>query len=237
MAEKDRLANNVVTFTTDAINKASDPALILFEIGYYQPTTGNKAYGLQPFSDEEVFSLISQAATKFPAHKALSAIKEMMETGIAKRKKMAEQDRLAPDLVGQEAPDFTSPDPNGKQISLSSFRGKYVLVDFWASWCGPCRMENPNVVKAYNKYKDKNFTILGVSLDQEGDKDKWLKAVKNDNLTWTQVSDLRHWDTPVLALYKFRGIPFNVLIDPQGKIIGQELRGADLEAKLAEVLK
>jgi peroxiredoxin len=141
--------------------------------------------------------------------------------------------------VGQQAPEISLPDPQGMEVKLSSFRGKYVLVDFWASWCGPCRQENPNVVKAYNRFKDKNFTILGVSLDNPGGKEKWLKAVMQDNLTWPQVSDLKGWESVVVPVYKFAegGIPYNVLIDPAGKIIAERLRGEELEAKLAEVLK
>ncbi|MFD2874437.1 redoxin domain-containing protein [Mucilaginibacter ximonensis] len=139
--------------------------------------------------------------------------------------------------VGAVAPDFTQPDVNGAPVKLSSFKGKYVLIDFWASWCGPCRAENPNVVKAYNKYKAKNFTILGVSLDRQGEKDKWLEAIKHDGLTWTQVSDLKAWYNEVAALYKVQSIPANFLIDPNGKIIARDLRGADLEQKLAELFE
>ena len=139
--------------------------------------------------------------------------------------------------IGQTAPDFTQNDPEGKPVKLSDFRGKYLLIDFWASWCGPCRAENPNVVKAYNKYKDKNFTILGVSLDRENGKQDWLKAIEKDQLTWTHVSDLKFWNNEVAKMYMVRAIPFNLLIDPQGKIIARSLRGEALEAKLAELLK
>ena len=137
--------------------------------------------------------------------------------------------------VGQVAPDFTLPDPSGKMISLSSFRGKYILVDFWASWCGPCRQENPNVVKAYQQYKGKNFTILGVSLDKT--KDQWQKAIQADGLAWNHVSDLKFWDSAVVPLYGINAIPTNFLLDPQGKVIATNLRGPALEAKLQEVLK
>jgi peroxiredoxin len=139
--------------------------------------------------------------------------------------------------VGKPAPDFSLPDVNGKEVKLSSFKGKYVLVDFWASWCGPCRAENPNVVNAYSKFRDKNFTVLGVSLDRPGEKNEWLKAIKADHLTWTHVSDLKYWGSSVIPLYGFDGIPYNVLVDTAGVVIAESLRGPALEAKLGEVLK
>ena len=137
--------------------------------------------------------------------------------------------------IGDMAPEISMPDTSGKMFSLSQLKGKYVLVDFWASWCGPCRAENPNVVVAYRKYSSKNFTVLGVSLDKN--KASWIEAIKTDHLTWTHISDLKHWASVAVPLYGFTGIPYNVLIDPQGKIIASSLRGADLEDKLAEVLK
>ena len=132
--------------------------------------------------------------------------------------------------------DFTQNDPDGKPVKLSDFKGKYVLVDFWASWCGPCRKENPNVVAAFNKYKDKNFTVLGVSLDQPGKKDAWLKAIKDDGLTWTHVSDLKWWDNEVSKSYGVSAIPFNFMVDPTGKIIARNITGEALQEKLAELL-
>jgi len=137
--------------------------------------------------------------------------------------------------IGEIAPDFTQNDVNGNPVSLSDFRGKYVLVDFWAAWCGPCRGENPNVVEAYKKFNKKGFTVLGVSLDQK--KEDWLKAIEDDGLTWTHVSDLKYWDNEVALQYWIRSIPANLLLDKKGKIIAKNLRGEDLHTELKKILK
>jgi peroxiredoxin len=138
-------------------------------------------------------------------------------------------------MVGYTATNFSQTTPEGKLVSLTDFRGKYVLIDFWASWCRPCRMENPNVVAAYNRYKDKGFTILGVSMDSN--KEPWLNAIQQDNLTWTHVSDLKGWGNEVGKIYGVTGIPQNYLIDKDGKIVAKDLRGAALDEKLAEIIK
>jgi thiol-disulfide isomerase/thioredoxin len=139
--------------------------------------------------------------------------------------------------VGAIAMDFTQNDTLDKPVSLSSFRGKYVLLDFWASWCGPCRLENPTVVGAYAKYHSKGFAILSVSLDKAGDKEKGLKAIHADKLVWTHVSDLQFWNNAVAVKYGVQSIPQNFLIDPQGKIIAKGLRGDELAQKLSEIYK
>ena len=164
--------------------------------------------------------------TKLDASLDGTSYVEQIESMIARMEKVQ---------VGSEAPDFTLPDVDGNPVSLSSFRGKYVLVDFWAAWCPDCRKENPNIVAAWEKYKNKNFAVLGVSLDRN--REQWLAAIEKDKLAWTQVSDLKYWSSEAAVLYCIRWIPMSFLIDPEGKIVAVGLEGEDLHNKLEELLK
>jgi peroxiredoxin len=196
-------------------------------------TTPNATLGVlalgwasRSFPPVEMDSSLKSLKTRFPGNAFL-----------AEMEKASQQQPEQPSgdsWVGKTVPEMVMQDVNGKDVSISSFRGKYVLIDFWASWCGPCRMENPNVVKAFNEYKGKNFTVLGVSLDK--DKDSWKKAIAQDHLAWTQMSDLKYWNSQAVETFGFQGIPFNVLVDPSGKVVAQELRGEDLDSKLKQVL-
>jgi peroxiredoxin len=181
-------------------------------------------------SKSDFETALGEQQKKFPDNSTLLNMKKSYD----QQQAQAQHSQEAGSWVGKQAPDLALSNPDGKTIPISSFKGKWLLVDFWASWCGPCRMENPNVVKAFNEFKNKNFTILGVSLDKQ--KDPWQQAIEQDKLAWTQVSDLKFWNSKAVEVFKFEGIPFNILVDPQGKIIAQELRGEDLENKLRQVL-
>lgn len=138
--------------------------------------------------------------------------------------------------IGSVAPDFSAPSPDGKVISLKESMGKVTLIDFWASWCGPCRQENPNVVAMYNELHDKGLNIIGVSLDKEGDMQKWKDAIAKDGLTWNQISNLKHWKEPIAEQYNVKSIPATFLLDASGKIVAKDLRGEELKAKVKELL-
>ena len=206
------------TYMLQYADTVSSPVLAMFAFS-------NSNYG----NAAQMLLFAQNLAKRFPNHKGVGEFLKALD-----KNAKSEPTPTPGPAVGTDAPDFTFNDVNGKPLSLSSFKGKYVLVDFWASWCGPCRAENENVLRAFNKFKDKNFTILGVSLDEK--KEDWLAAIHEDQLTWTHVSDLKGWESKAVGLYKIDGIPYNVLLDPSGKILATSLRGDDLEQMLQKTL-
>ncbi|HXB40952.1 MAG TPA: TlpA disulfide reductase family protein [Bacteroidia bacterium] len=219
----------------DSLNKIFEPIYMSMMEGHQQrvadivsKNTNSLAAlaGIQQLDPDKYLDIYKKAyadlSVKFPNNKYLGKLQQDINS-------------FGKVAGGSEAPDFTFNTPEGKPLSLSSFRGKILLVDFWASWCGPCRKENPNVLRMYKKYHSKGFEILGVSLDES--KEKWVAAIKKDGLVWNHISDLKGWGSQACNLYGIEAIPFAMLLDKDGKIIAKNLRGASLEKKLEELFK
>lgn len=219
--------------TLTRLNIGGKKQLDYFQTYLKQIPAGSRAYkaallggvaGFERRNDYAFVNLVENYLQQYPEDKSRFAqnLTKQMEKARAK-------------MIGAIAPDIGLPTPEGDTVRLSDLRGKVVLVDFWASWCGPCRRENPNVVALYNKYKDKGFEILGVSLDRN--KQSWINAIQKDGLTWPHISDLKHWKSAAAQTYGVGSIPFTLLLDKEGRIVAKKLRGPQLEAKVAQLLK
>lgn len=221
------LATNISRMPVERAAIQAEIDKLLAEIPEGHPNQQPALLGLSlGFINNKKPLFVEYAQRYLAAHEgANDGVDKFLKTQVALAKSSVEKGAIAPDIAAAT--------PEGKELALSDLRGKVVLVDFWASWCGPCRRENPHVVKLYNKYKDAGFTILGVSLDNK--RERWLRAIEQDQLEWPHISDLKGWSAQPAQVYKVRSIPYTVLVDKEGRVIGQRLRGASLEQKLEEI--
>lgn len=221
--------------------KATEAEMKVFVEESITANTGSPTvFSMLSYADwDNEFAFIETATTaikqKQPNYKYTESLVNNVTQYKAYMEQMAAKSKGNPAAIGKEAPEFSLPDAKGNMVRLSSFRGKYLLLDFWASWCGPCRQESPTVVKAYQRFKGKNFDILSVSLDDN--KEKWLAAIEKDKLTWTHVGDMKAWESSVVRLYQVEGIPATFLLDPNGVVVARDLRGPALENTLEKLLK
>lgn len=227
-ALQDNIKNKLLAY----YNKADNPFIQVAVLGNMSDVLlkhGEKRFEIMDINKEELLTLINQSIKKYPNNNYFLLFKEETE-------KHNRNESTSNNINnGQQLPSFSLPNTEGKTVNIDEFKGKYFLLDFWASWCGPCRQESPYLIATYNHFKDKNFTIVSVSLDE--DKQAWLKAIQQDKLTWTHLSDLQGWQSSVARMFNINQIPSNFLVNPQGNIIATDLRGEALEEKLQEVLK
>lgn len=229
------------TLTSDQATKKIDSLMPIYDRSHYNFIASHLSsevsiYALEAYiaNDKnipEASDLFSKLTAKLQESYRGIAFKESLES---KRKALYSQ---KPTNIGNVAPDFEQPDVSGKKISLSQFKGKYMLLDFWASWCKPCRAENPNLIEVYQKYKEKGLEIISVSLDGAAQKKAWLNAIQADGLTWLQLADLKAWQNSAALIYGVKAIPENYLIDPAGKIIAKNLRGQELRSMLSKIFE